>query len=109
MSYAYISEEPCDHVAEDEGLVGLVVVGGRRDARHVPQVTLPLVHPDMSASQAVISSPVVAAASVEEEHTRGALNEPAAVGVLDTLLAHRLESALQRGSGLAADQHACST
>lgn len=37
------SEEPSDEVTENDSLVGLVVVGRRRDTSYVPEICFPLV------------------------------------------------------------------
>ena len=42
----HLAQEPCDDVANHDGLVGLVVVPGRGDTSEVPQIGLPFVQPD---------------------------------------------------------------
>lgn len=39
------AEEPCDEVAEDDSLVGFVVVWWGRDAGEIPEIALPFVEP----------------------------------------------------------------
>lgn len=81
----HFPKEPSDEVAEDDGLVGLAVVGRGGNAGEVPQIRLPLVEPAHDAP------------GVEEQHPRTALDEPSAVEELDALVPHALEGALHLG------------
>lgn len=91
LTRSYLSKEPRNNVTKDDRLVRLVVIRRRRDAGHVPKISLPLVHP------------VIAAGRVKQEDTGGALDEPPAVDVLDTSLLHRRKRLCERGSGLTAN------
>ncbi len=79
------AEEPCSEVAEDERLVGLVVVCWGWDTSQVPEIRLPLVHA------------VVHAGGVEEQDTGRTLDEPSSIEELDTRIAHAVERLLQQG------------
>lgn len=85
MRRAYLSEEPGDEVAKDDGLVGLVVAGGRGDTGDVPEVALPLV-------QVAVGS-----LGVEEQDAGSALDQPAAVHVANATVLHGLEGGGELG------------
>lgn len=78
IDQAYISQEPGDEVAQDNGLVGFLVTGWAWNARQIPEIRLPLV-------EFVIHAP-----SIEEQDVGIALNEPSPIEDLASLGAHRL-------------------
>jgi hypothetical protein len=79
ISSTYLSQEPCDQVAKDDGFVGLRVAGRRGDTGNRPQIALPLVEVS------------VGSAGVEQEHAGSAINQPSAVQGLDAPVGHRLD------------------
>lgn len=74
-----LSEEPSDQVTEYNGLIGLVVVGGRRNGREVPEVCLPFVQV------------AICGLGVDQQNPRGALDKPATIEYSDTAVSHRLD------------------
>lgn len=76
----HLSQEPCDQIAEDDGLVRLVVARWRRNAGNGPEVALPLVEE------------LVSSAGVEEQDSRGAINQPATIECLNAAVVHVLYS-----------------
>lgn len=47
----HLAQEPGDNVTKDDSLVGLVVVGRRRDTGKVPEIGFPLVHSEGQTAQ----------------------------------------------------------
>jgi hypothetical protein len=82
-----LPEEPCDEVAKDDGLVGLVVIVGRRNGGNVPQIGLPLVHV------------TVCRLCVEEEDSGCALDQPAPIQDSDAAVFHGLDGRSKLGVG----------
>jgi hypothetical protein len=76
---SHLSQEPCNQVSKDNGLVGLGIAWRRGDAGRRPQVTLPLIEPS------------IARTSVKEQHTGRTVNEPASIERLDASILHRLD------------------
>jgi hypothetical protein len=74
----YLSQEPGDKITENDSLVGLVVVGWRRDTGQFPQIRLPLIHP------------VIGGLGVDEDNPRRALDQPAAVDDANSPVLHGL-------------------
>jgi len=74
----YLSQEPRDDVAEDDRLVGLVVVGRGWDASKIPKVTLPFVQPGVLTT------------GVEQDDLGGAFNQPSPIEQDHAFSAHRL-------------------
>lgn len=82
----YLSKEPRDEVAKDNGLVGLGITWRRGNATNRPQIALPLVQI------------IVCSARVEKEDPRGSINQPAAIKGLDSSIVHRLDG-VAKGRG----------
>lgn len=82
---AYLSQEPSDDVAEDDCLVGFVIVWRSGDTCEIPKVAFPLVETN------------VLAAGIEQQDVRVALDEPAAVEGFDTSCSERLEGTCEMG------------
>lgn len=76
---AYFSQEPCNQVAEYDGLVGFRVTWRRGDSRNRPQVALPLVQVS------------VRSAGIEEKDSRCTVDEPSSVQGLDAPIGHGLD------------------
>jgi hypothetical protein len=83
----HLSQEPSRQVSQQDRLVRLRVVWGRRNARQVPQVSLPFV------------KTVPHRSGVEEEDLGSALDEPSTIEELDAAVAHRGEGADEGGVG----------
>src|SRR5688500_6718553 len=80
---SHLSEEPRDQVAEDDGLVGFVVIWWGWNAGNVPQVRLPLVHE------------LVGRLGVDQKYPWGALNEPTTIEDADATIPHRRNGSCQ--------------
>lgn len=63
----HLPQEPSDDVAEDNRLIGLMVVGRSWDASEVPKVTLPFVQPGVLAT------------GVEQDDLGGAFDQPSPI------------------------------
>ena len=75
----HLSEKPGDDVAEDDRLIGFMIVWRCGDACEVPEVCFPLVESR------------VLAASIEKKNVGSTLYEPAAIKHLDTSRSHAVE------------------
>ncbi len=82
-----LPEKPRNEVAKDNGLVGLIVVVGRRDGSSIPQVSFPLVHV------------AVCRLGVEEEDSGGTLDQPAPIQYANATLLHGLDCRREFGVG----------
>ena len=74
----YLPQEPRDDVAEDDRLVGLVVVGRSRDTSEIPKVALPFIQPG------------VLTAGVEQDDLGGAFDQPPPIEQDHAFSAHGL-------------------
>ena len=81
----HFAQEPGDDVAEDNGLIGLVVVGRSWDASKVPEVTLPFIQPRILAS------------SVEQDDLGSALDQPPSIKQDHAFSAHGLYGSTEEG------------
>ena len=83
----YLAEEPGYKVAKDNGLVRLLVAWGRRDARHVPEISLPLVHVGIGGL------------GINEQDARGSFYEPASIHYANAALLHGVDGGNQLRRG----------
>lgn len=84
---AYLAEEPCNQVAEDDGLVSLVVARRGRDTGSVPEIGLPLVEV------------TICRLGINEENAGSALDKPAPIQHADSSFLHRFHTRFDAGIG----------
>lgn len=89
----HFSKEPSDNVAEDNCLIGLVIIGRGGDSSQVPKIRLPLV-------QSVIARP-----SVKQEDSGSTFDKPSTIDELDASFSHGGDRIGERGSGGSKYQH----
>lgn len=77
---AYLTQEPCDNVSENDSLVGLVISRGRWNAGCGPQVALPLIQVTISGF------------SVEQKDSRCTVDKPSSIQSLNTASIHGFHS-----------------
>lgn len=75
-----LSQKPCYKIAKHNCIISLGIVGRGRNVGRAPQVGLPLVEV------------AVRTADIEQHHSGGSINQPAAVHIVDASLAHAPES-----------------
>jgi hypothetical protein len=81
----YFPQEPCDDVAEDDCLVGFVIVGRSWDPGKVPEVAFPFVQTRVLAT------------SVEQDDLWSALDQPSSIEQDHAISAHGLYGCTEEG------------
>jgi hypothetical protein len=82
---SYLSQEPCNEIAEDYGLVGFGISRRRGDGSSIPQIRLPLIHE------------FICGFCIDQQHSWSSLDQPAAVYYTNPPLLHGLDCGFELG------------
>lgn len=74
---AYLSQEPCNQITEDNSLIGLMITNRRRNTSSSPKISFPFVQPFVTCS------------CIDQEDSWGTLDQPSSVHQLNASFLHR--------------------